>query len=193
MIQIQKKKSLTKNIKKNKYRSKRYKLLKGGLPIKNIKITIRSIDNIAQYEGEFSNADNVLTIKNNIYDQWGIEIEDQRITFLGNVLNNDQILSDCGLTDGSTIILEDTYESQILTIKLAFIVDSDQPGNYFIVRVHKDSTILDLKNRASELFKIGVQDIELSLDKIHEFDNEQILSECGLISNESVIYVNDTS
>jgi len=186
---IQKKRSLKKTeLRKNSL--KKYRLLKGG---SKIKIIIRTIDNIVEYEAEFNNSDNVLTIKNNIHAELGIDIEDQRITYLDIELNNNQILSDCGIVSGSTLVVEDTYAHNILTIKLAFIVDSEQPGNFFIVRVHRDITVLELKQIAAPMFQINVSDIQLSLDKLSRFDDDQILSDLGLVNNESVIYVDDTS
>lgn len=187
---IQKKRSLKKKTELRKHSFKKYRLLKGG---RKIKIIIRTIDNTVEYDAEFNNSDNVLTIKNNIHAELGIDIEDQRITNLDIELDNNQILSDCGIVSGSTLVVEDTYEHNILTIKLAFIVESDQPGNFFIVRVHKDSTVLELKQKAAPMFKINVSDIQLSLDKVSRFDDDQILSDLELVTNVSVIYVDDTS
>jgi len=43
------------------------------------------------------------------------------------------------------------------------------------------------------MFKISERDMQLSLDMVDRFDDEQILSDLGLVTNESVVYVDDDS
>jgi hypothetical protein len=166
----------------------------GGKKARMINIKIKTIDNIVEYNATFSKNDYVLSIKNNILDELDIKIENQRITFLGNELTDYQTLSQSGLMNGSTLIVEDTFVYTNLCIKLSLLVDTDKPGNYFIICVSPNSTILDLKKRAADLFKINLPDIELSDGKFINYnDDEQILSELGLITNKSIVYVDDNS
>jgi hypothetical protein len=165
----------------------------GGRKGRMINIKIKTKDNIVEYNATFNKNDYVLSIKNNILNEIDIKIENQRITFLGNELDNYQTLSQSGLVNGSTVIVEDTTVYTNLSIKLSLLWDTDKTGNYYIIIVSPDSTILDLKKRAASLFKINLPDIELSDGKWKNYDDEQILSELGLITNESIVYVDDKS
>ena len=165
----------------------------GGRKGRMINLTIKTIDNIVEYNASFSKNDYVLSIKNNILDELDIKIDNQRITFLGNELDNYQTLSQSGLINGSTIIVEDTSVNTNLSIKLSLLWDTDKPGNYYIIIVSPHSTVLDLRKRAATLFQINLPDIELSDGKWKNYDDEQILSELGLITNESIVYVDDNS
>jgi len=186
------KKRVSKNLKKNNRRSKNNKLLIGK-GIDKININVKTIDDLAEYTVLLKSNDKVSFLKNDIDDTLGIKPEHQSLTFLGNELQNSQTLSESGLINGSTVIVEDIYESQILTIKLVFVVDQNKPGNSFIVRIPKNNTVLDLKKLASPMFKISERDMQLSLDMVDRFDDEQILSDLGLVTNESVVYVDDDS
>ena len=188
------KKRVSKNLKKNNTRSKKNKLLIGrGKIYDEINIIVKTIDDLAEYTVKLNSNDDVAVLKNNIDDTLGINPKYQRLTFLGNELQNSQTLSRSGLINGSTVIVEDIYENQILTIQLVFVVDQDKPGNRFIVRIPKNKTVLELKELASPMFKISVRDMQLSLDMLDRFDDEQILSDLGLVTNESVVYVDDDS
>jgi hypothetical protein len=150
-----------------------------------INITIKDINQTEIFK---LNKDNtVYQLKELLYDYYGGEIEDQRLTFEGKELINTQYLSELGLISNiSTIFYEDTLIVDYLTI---MIVKYDKQ---IIIKVHKNDTVLGLKKIIYEYFSIKVEDQRLIFEN-SELDDSQILSECGLISNSSIVYVDDTS
>ena len=109
------------------------------------------------------------------------------MTFEGKELINTQYLSELGLINNvSTIFYEDTLIVDYLTI---MIVNN---GKEIIIKVYKNDTVLGLKKIIYQYFSIKVEDQRLIFEN-SELDDSQILSECGLISNSSIVYVDDTS
>jgi len=152
-----------------------------------INITIKDINETDIFK---LNKDNtVYQLKEQLRDYYGGEIEDQRLTFEDKELINTQYLSELGLISNiSTIFYEDTEISDYLTIMIV----NNSNGKKNIIKVYKNDTVLSLKKIIYEFFFIKVEDQRLIFEN-SELDDSQILSECGLISNTSFVYVDDTS
>jgi hypothetical protein len=152
-----------------------------------INITIKDINQTEIFK---LNKDNtVYQLKELLYDYYGGEIEDQRLTFEGKELINTQYLSELGLISNiSTIFYEDTLILDYLTIMIV----NNNNGKEIIIKIHKNDTVLGLKKIIYKYFSIKVEEQRLIFEN-RELDDSQILSESGLISNSSIVYVDDTS
>ena len=193
-MQIQKKKrSLIKYRTKNKYSNKRNKGFIGGLPGKKgnnpvtisiLIVNISPIRNPQSYRAEFQTTDSVLTIKNNIRANLGIPTTDQRITFQGDILDDRQTLEECGINEGSTVNVENTYASGIITVT----VSNFDMSNQLTIIAPYNNTVLAVKQAISDRFKIDVKNMRLHfMDDI--LPDEVMLYQIGLVNERSVIFV----
>jgi hypothetical protein len=148
-------------------------------------INVTTVDLEATYRPEVHPTQTVLTLKNNIDGRFGIPVDEQRITLNGRVLRNEEILSECGIEENSTVYVIST--SDLFTITVTTL-DSEET---YTPRVHSLDTVLTLKNNINGWFGIPVDEQRITFNDI-ELDDEEILSECGIQEN-STVYVEDMS
>ena len=152
-----------------------------------ISITVSTVDLETTYTTRVHPMDTVLTLKNNIYGRLGINIEEQRITFNGIELDNEEILSDCGIRENSTVYVADI--SDLFTIT----VTTFDPEASYTPRVHPMDTVLTLKNNIYDWFGFDIEDQRITTDdREGSLQDNEILSECGIEEN-STVYVEDIS
>lgn len=133
----------------------------------------------------------VYQLKEQLLDFFGIEIEDQRLTFQEKELDDRQYLFQLGLINNiSTIVIEDTSIPN-KNMMVIMIVNNNN-GKKSIIKLHKMDTVLSLKKIIYDIFEIRIENQHLIFGN-NELDDRQIVSECGLISNSSTVYVEDTS
>jgi glutamine cyclotransferase len=70
-------------------------------------ITVTTVDLQATYTPQVYPTQTVLTLKNNINAWFGIPVDEHRITFNGRELDNEEILSECGIQENSTVYVSD--------------------------------------------------------------------------------------
>jgi hypothetical protein len=152
-----------------------------------INITIKDINQTEIFK---LNKDNtVYQLKELLYDYYGGEIEDQRLTFEGKELINTQYLSELGLISNISTIF---YEDALIVDYLTIMIVNNNNGKEIIIKIHKNDSVKNLKKIIYQNFLIKIEDQRLIFEN-SELDDSQILSESGLISNSSVVYVDDTS
>jgi predicted hotdog family 3-hydroxylacyl-ACP dehydratase len=149
-------------------------------------ITVTTIDLEATYTPRVHPMDTVLTLKHNIYGWFGIELDEQRITFNGRELDNEEILSECGIQENSTVYVIST--SELFTITVTTI---DLEATY-TPRVHPMDTVLTLKHNIYGWFGIELEEQRITFNGKEFFDDEEILSRFGIQEN-STVYVADVS
>jgi uncharacterized protein YacL (UPF0231 family) len=150
-------------------------------------ITVTRLDQDRSYEPKVHPMDTVLTLKNNIYDWYGngMPIENQRITFNGRELYDEEILSECGIQEGLTVYVANI--SELFTIT-ATTVDREASDT---LRVHPSDTIETLKNNIYDYLGMPIGNQHITFNRRELYDDE-ILSECG-IQEGSTVYVANTS
>ena len=151
-------------------------------------ITVTRLDQDRSYEPQVHPMDTVLTLKNNIFDWYGsgIPIENQRITFNGRELDDEEILSECGIQEGSTVYVVNI--SDLISITVTTI---DQEASDTL-RVHPSDTIETLKNYIYDYLGMPIKNQRITFNGRELYDNDVILSEYG-IQEGSTVYVANTS
>jgi 2-methylisocitrate lyase-like PEP mutase family enzyme len=149
-------------------------------------ITVTTIDLEATYTPRVHPMDTVLTLKHNIYGWFGINIQDQRITFNGKELFDDEeILSRLGIQENSTVYVADVSDLFTITVRTVDLEESYTP------QFHPMDTVFTLKNNIYDWFGIELDDQRITFNDI-ELDDDEFLSEYGIQEN-STIYVEDIS
>jgi hypothetical protein len=192
MVQIKKNKLSKKNIRKykNKRSKKTINILKhGGNPEINIIVRYSSLDDLQEYNVVLHDKDTLLSLKKNIYDKLGIEIEDQQILFNDREYNDTDPLAIIGLINGSIVYVKNIYipPDKLLVINIT-IKDINQTE---IFKLNKDNTVYQLKELLYDYYGGEIEDQRLTFEG-KELDNTQYLSELGLINNVSTIFYEDT-
>jgi uncharacterized membrane protein len=146
---------------------------------------VTTVDLEATYRPEVHPTQTVLTLKNNINGWFGIPIDEQRITFNGKKLDNEEILSECGIQENSTVYVIGI--SDLFTITVTTL-DGEET---YTPHIHPMDTVFTLKNNIYGWFGIELEDQRITFNG-RELDNDEILSECGIQEN-STVYVEDIS
>ncbi len=185
MVQIKKNKLSKNNNRKYKRSKKTINILKhGGNP--EINIIVRYEYNVVLHDKD----DTILSLKKNIYDELGIEIEDQQILFNDREQYDIHPLADVGLKNGSIVYVKNISipPDKLLVINVS-IKDTDETD---IFKLNKDNTVYQLKEQLRDYYGGEIEDQRLTFED-KELINTQYLSELGLISNISTIFYEDTS
>ncbi len=116
----------------------------------------------------------------------GINMEDQRLTFNGRVLDDGEILSEAGIQENTNVWVKDISD---LWFHIN-VTNNDLEATYR-PEVYPTQTVLTLKNNIDGWFGIPVNEQRVTFNG-RQLDNEEILSECGIQEN-STIYVSGFS
>ena len=148
-------------------------------------ITVTTVDLEATYRPEVHPTQNVLSLKNNINGWFGIPVDEQRITFNGKELDNEEILSECGIQENSTV-----YVIGITDLFTITVTTLDREATY-TPHIHPMDLVFTLKNNIYDWFGIELEDQRITFNDI-ELDDDEFLSEYGIQEN-STVYVEDIS
>jgi len=195
MVQIQKKRISRKQLKRTK-RSRANRIIKRGGQESTAQkleedrfynINVISEDRQWGMVPRVHPNDTVLTLKKYILAGLEINMEDQRLTFNGRVLDDGEILSECGIQQNSNVWIKDLSDLWF-PINLTTL---DSEAATFRPQVHPTKTVLFLKNYVLGIVGIPVDDQRITFNG-RELDDDEILSECGIEEN-STVYVEDIS